>query len=121
LADETIETKRKHRANVMHLSRMKTDVKFMEKVIQDLKAELNEAMIKKFGRIINLDDLEETILRKFAFEMRANLDEVKRGYAEKINDYKKVYAKKQEELTRTIQEGTEKLNILTVLQVRFEI
>ncbi|XP_058463045.1 cilia- and flagella-associated protein 44 isoform X2 [Malaya genurostris] len=116
LAMETLETKRKHRVNVVHLARMRTDIKFMEQQIIELKEQLNEAMIKKFGRIVDLDELEETILRKFAFEIRANMDDVKKAYAERTRDLKIMYSKKQTELTRVIQEGTEKLHILTVLQ-----
>ncbi|XP_055624931.1 cilia- and flagella-associated protein 44 isoform X2 [Toxorhynchites rutilus septentrionalis] len=119
LAMETLETKRKHRINVVHLARMKTDIKFMNQQIIDLKENINEAMIKKFGRIVNLDELEETILRKFAFEMRANMDDVKRSYAERTRDLKRIYSKKQDELTRVIQEGTEKLHVLTVLQEEY--
>lgn len=120
LALETIEAKRKHRINVVHLAKMKTDIKFMEKQITDLKDETNQAMLKKFGRVIDLNEVEETILRRFAFEMqvemRANADDIRRQYLNKINELKKSRTNKQEELNRVIQEATEKLNILTVLE-----
>lgn len=45
-------------------------------------------MIKKFGRIVNLDELEETILRRFAYEMRSNVDDIKSEYTAKINEVK---------------------------------
>lgn len=88
LALETIEVKRKHRINVIHLAKMKTDIKHMEKQISDLKDETNQAMLKKFGRIINLDDLEETILRRFTYDMRANIDDIRKEYQRKISDIK---------------------------------
>uniref|UniRef100_A0A336MUJ4 CSON006942 protein n=1 Tax=Culicoides sonorensis TaxID=179676 RepID=A0A336MUJ4_CULSO len=116
LALETLEVKRKHRVNVVHLSRMKADIKFMEQRILELKEEINSAMMKKFGRIIDLDELEEAILRRFVFEMSTNKEDVKQEYAIKINEIKNLLAKKEEEYTKVIQEGTEKLNILTVLQ-----
>lgn len=120
LAIETIEAKRKHRINLIHLAKMKTDIKHMEKQIADLKEATNQAMLKKFGRIINLDEVQETILRRFAFEMqiemRTNVDDIKKQYNTKINDLKTLKTKKQEEFNRIIQEGTEKLNILTVLE-----
>ncbi|XP_053686558.1 cilia- and flagella-associated protein 44 [Sabethes cyaneus] len=119
LAMETLETKRKHRINVVHLARMRTDIKYMDQQIIELKEQIIEAMIKKFGRVINLDELEETILRKFAFEMRANMDDVRKSYAERVRDLKVIYSKKQEELARVIQEGTEKLHVLTVLQEEY--
>ena len=120
LALETIEAKRKHRINVIHLAKMKTDIKFMEKQITDLKDETSQAMLKKFGRVIDLNEVEETILRRFAFEMqvemRANAEDIKRQYFNKINDLKKTKIAKEEMLNRVIQEATEKLNILTVLE-----
>lgn len=120
LALETIEAKRKHRINVIHLAKMKTDIKFMEKQITDLKDETSQAMLKKFGRVIDLNEVEETILRRFAFEMqvemRANAEDIKRQYFNKINELKKAKIAKEEMLNRVIQEATEKLNILTVLE-----
>lgn len=92
LALETIEAKRSHRINVIHLAKMKTDIKFMEKQIVDLKDGVNQAMLKKFGRIVDLNDVEETILRRFAFEMqieiRASTDDIKKQYVNKINELK---------------------------------
>lgn len=120
LALETIEAKRKHRINVVHLAKMKTDIKFMDKQIVDLRDETNQAMQKKFGRVIDLNEIEETILRRFAFEMqlelRANNDTIKRHYNERINQLKRTRTEKEETLNRVIQESTEKLNILTVLE-----
>ncbi|KFB51082.1 AGAP006735-PA-like protein [Anopheles sinensis] len=119
LAAETLETKRRHRVNVVHLARMKTDIKYMRQQLVTLREEINETMMKKFGRVIDLDELEETILRQYTFEMRANLDDVKKNYDERTKELKKLYSKKQEELKKVIQEGTEKLHVLTVLQEEY--
>ncbi|KAG5669779.1 hypothetical protein PVAND_000072 [Polypedilum vanderplanki] len=120
LALETIEAKRSHRINVIHLAKIKTDIKLMEKQIVDLKDKVNQAMLKKFGRVIDLNEIEETILRRFAFEMqieiRANADDIKKQYANKINELKKLKIEKQKEVTMILQSATEKLNILTVLE-----
>jgi cilia- and flagella-associated protein 44 len=92
LALEIIEAKRSHRINVVHLAKMKTDIKFMEKQIFELKDKVNQAMMKKFGRVIDLNEVEETILRRFAFEMqvefKTNADEIKKHFANKINHLK---------------------------------
>jgi len=92
LADETIEAKRSHRINVVHLAKMKTDIQLMEKQIVDLKDSVNQAMLKKFGRVIDLNEVEETILRRFAFEMqieiRSNAEDIKKQYFSKINELK---------------------------------
>jgi cilia- and flagella-associated protein 44 len=116
LALETLETKRKHRVNVNHLARMNTDIKFMEQQIVDLKEEINGTMMKKFGRIVDLDELEETILRRMVYEMRANVNDVKKEYAHKISAVNREFAKQQDKLKNVLQRSTEKLNILTVLE-----
>lgn len=85
---ETLETKRKHRINVIHLARMKTDCKFMENRIVTLKDEINETMMKKFGMVVSLDDLEEAILSKMVYDMRTNVDDVKIQYDHRINEEK---------------------------------
>lgn len=85
---ETLEAKRKHRINVIHLARMKTDCKYMDSRIVDLKDEINQTMMKKFGMVVSLDDLEEAILSKMVYDMRANVDDVKNQYDHRINDEK---------------------------------
>uniref|UniRef100_A0AAG5DEX7 Uncharacterized protein n=1 Tax=Anopheles atroparvus TaxID=41427 RepID=A0AAG5DEX7_ANOAO len=119
LAAETLETKRRHRVNVVHLARMKTDIKYMRQQLVALREQIGQTMVKKFGRVIDLDELEETILRQYTFEMRANLDDVKKNYDERTRELKKLYSKKREELKKVIQEGTEKLHVLTVLQEEY--
>jgi hypothetical protein len=49
-------------------------------------------------------------------EMRANADDIKRQYFNKINELKKQKIEKEVTLNRVIQTATEKLNILTVLE-----
>lgn len=88
LAQETMEVERRHKINVMHLARMKTDIKFMDQNIIELKEEIHNTMLKKFGREVDLDELEETVLRRFAYEMRANIDEIKKSYMIRTGELK---------------------------------
>lgn len=71
---ETIETKRFHRINIVHLRRMNTDLKFMRSKITSLEAQIKEEMIKKFGMIIKLEELEEEVLRKYVFELETSAE-----------------------------------------------
>ena len=88
LALETLEAKRKHRINVVHLSRMKTDCKFMENEIIVLKEKIHETMIKKFGMEVSLDEVQEQILRRYVYDMKTNVDNTKCEFEKKTEEYK---------------------------------
>lgn len=86
LARETMEIERKHRINVLHVGKMKTDIKFMENQIIELKRECVEVVYRKFGRMLTLDDLEETVLRRMCYEMRADIKDIKKAYAIQVSE-----------------------------------
>lgn len=75
LADETNSTRQWHRVNFMHMKRMMRDVKFMRFEITRLEEEIKDAQMKRFGIIINLDELEEEVLRRYVFEMETTAEE----------------------------------------------
>lgn len=95
---------------------MKTDCKYMEKQIHDLEETYNEEMIKKFGMKVNLDDMEEGILRKMVYDIRATTVDIQKEYNAKARELRKEYAKRQEKLKCLVLQEIEKLNVLTVLQ-----
>lgn len=88
LYDETEEAKQKHRINIVHLSRMKADCKHMEQTIARLKTETEQTMVKKFGRVVNLDELEESVLRRFVFNLRTNIEEERKEADNQISKLK---------------------------------
>lgn len=115
LASETAEIKRKHRVNIVLLSRLKSDCHYLEQLETALKDEIKDSMVKKFGMPINLDELQEALLKRLLFEIRLNVDDVELEFRQKVADHKTSIQEKQMELTKVLQEGTEKFNILTVL------
>ncbi|XP_039950900.1 cilia- and flagella-associated protein 44 isoform X1 [Bactrocera tryoni] len=115
LNDETQETRRLHRINVVHLRRMNTDISFMRSEITRLESEIKQEMIKKFGMIINLDELEEEVLRRYVFDLETSAEEEFRLIDKEIARKKLELANLEEELIRETKLNTEKLNILTVL------
>lgn len=80
-----------HRVNIIHLARMNTDCKYMEEYICDLNRDIRQAMVKKFGMSVNLDELQETILNRFAFMIRSNFEDIKKEYAKKVEELKVCY------------------------------
>lgn len=75
LNEETQETRRLHRINVVHLRRMNTDISFMRNEITRLESDIKQAMIKKFGMIVNLDELEEEVLRRYVFDLETSAED----------------------------------------------
>ncbi|GAB0093262.1 uncharacterized protein DMENIID0001_083410 [Sergentomyia squamirostris] len=116
LAVETTDAKRKHRVNIVHLSRLKTDCHSMENEIAQLKMDIKSAMIKKFGMTVNLDELQEAVLRRLVYEIRLNVDSIAEDFDRKAAEQKRILSEKKIDYIRVIREGTDKLNILTVLQ-----
>lgn len=75
LKTETLKTKRLYRINVVHLRRMNADIKYMRSEILRLESLIREEMMKKFGVIVNLDELEEEVLRKYVFDLETSAED----------------------------------------------
>ena len=56
----------------------------MTERIRLLKEDISECMYRKFNGKVNLDELEEAILRRLVAEMRTSLGDVKKEYENKI-------------------------------------
>lgn len=115
LEDETIKTHHVYRRNIVHLRRMKIDLKFMNLESKRLQAEINEEMMRKFGMIIELDELEEEVLRKYIFELETTADEEIADIVAEMKRKKAEIALAQEELIRETQLNCDKQNVLSVL------
>ncbi|XP_020806019.1 uncharacterized protein LOC110182328 [Drosophila serrata] len=116
LSEETKATKRWHRINFIHLRRMNTDIKFMRFEITRLEEEIRQAMMKKFGLIVNLDELEEEVLRRYIFELETNAEDELKALEKELMEKQKELARCEETLIMETQNNTEKLNIMTVLR-----
>lgn len=84
LHEETLATKRWHRINFIHLRRMTRDIKFMKFEITRLEEEIKQAMMKRFGLIINLDELEEEVLRRYIFDLETTAEEEMRALEKEL-------------------------------------
>ncbi|XP_031357853.1 cilia- and flagella-associated protein 44-like [Photinus pyralis] len=135
LHNETMKQKSKHKGNITHMTRMRTDCKHMNKHIAELKAQIKELMIIKFGQVVdvedveetsikammfgsplaNIDDLEESALRKMVFELRVSQEQVDKLYKDEILLWAQIYAKTQVELAETIKGNTARLDLLGLL------
>ncbi|XP_067625340.1 cilia- and flagella-associated protein 44 [Eurosta solidaginis] len=115
LNDETLETRRLHRINVVHLRRMNADIAFMRSEITRLEGATKQEMIKKFGVVVNLDELEEEVLRRYVFNLETSAEEEFKLIDKEIKGKKLELARLEEELIFETKQSAEKFNIFTVL------
>lgn len=59
---------------------MNVDCRHMQRTISDLHQEIADAMKLKFGRKVNIDDLEETILRRMVMKLRCDMLDIGSEY-----------------------------------------
>lgn len=70
----------------MHLARMKTDCNFMNNQILHLKEKTVTVMMKKFGAVVDLDEMEESILKKFLLNAQGSVEAIDKEYEKKANE-----------------------------------
>lgn len=116
LEKETELQKQKHAKNQQHLQRMKIDIKHMREVIIRLNNEINEVMLRKFGVKIDIDDLEESLLKRMVAEMHGIVLDLERQLDKNLKSIRDTLIEKKETYSRKMQENTERYNLLTVLQ-----
>lgn len=63
---------------------MKVDCKYMESQIKTLKLQIKDEMLRKFGKEISLTELYETVLRRMASEVQAQLNDKSVDFERKL-------------------------------------
>lgn len=74
--------------NLTHLQRMKTDCKHMAWNIEQLKEQVKETMMIKFGSIIDVDELEEANLRQLVNNLRMSQIDIKSLYETEMQHWR---------------------------------
>jgi len=67
---------------------MNRDIKFMRFEITRLEEEIKQAQMKRFGLIVNLDELEEEVLRRYVFELETTAEEEMRALEKEVQERK---------------------------------
>ncbi|XP_046415054.1 cilia- and flagella-associated protein 44 [Neodiprion fabricii] len=116
LREETTEQKAKHKKNRMHLQRMNVDCKHMDAEIYRLKSRIRQEMMKKFGQEVSLNTLYEAVLRRMIYDIKVGLTEMVPVFEGQIKCIRDKYAEEIKTLETVIQDNTEKLSFLTVLE-----
>lgn len=116
LENDTLETKRFHKINIIHLQRMNTDIKCMKQQIAELEASIKETIIRKFGMEIDMDKLEKSTLRQYIFDLKTSLTDERKEIDKQIDKQRSILCDLEQEMIKEVQANTDKKNILIVLQ-----
>lgn len=66
---------------------MKSDCAYMAKQISNLKKQIKEAMIRKFGTVVDLNEVEESYLRRLVLDLRLSSVDFQSMYQAEIELY----------------------------------
>ncbi|RZF35303.1 hypothetical protein LSTR_LSTR013714 [Laodelphax striatellus] len=116
LENETKAEQLKHEQYKTHLQRMRVDVKAMEAQIEELKKKIKNEKMIKFGAEINIDRLEDSVLKEMILAVRFDIASLQQEMEKKLNLFKETILAKAEEKAKIQRENTNKLQMLSSLQ-----
>lgn len=67
------------------MARTKTDCKHMEGTIHELKEKIEIVMKQRFGRVVDLNDVQEALLKKLVFNLRMSMLDIKALYEAELS------------------------------------
>lgn len=95
---------------------MNIDLKSMAAKIRSMKKKIIHEMKIKFGSKVNVDELEEAILRRLVMELRVAMLNIGEEYDKQVHEWEDIMADRQVELKNVIRENTARLDIFAALQ-----
>ncbi|XP_066257532.1 cilia- and flagella-associated protein 44 [Euwallacea similis] len=132
LHDDALEEQEKHDNYLTHLLRMRKDIIYMQRKALCLKQDIQRLLKIKFGKEVNIDELEmtalkrsfqknvvneleEVVLKKLVYELRVNMADVKGIYIAELERWQKEIGSSQHELAKEIKGNTRRLELLDVI------
>ncbi|XP_063235777.1 cilia- and flagella-associated protein 44 isoform X2 [Bacillus rossius redtenbacheri] len=116
IEQETEDQKAKDNEYRQNLRQLRIDYKDVKVRIEELKEKAKKCMENKFGCKIDLRELEETVLRMMVADMKFSVKDVAQEYSLQMRELQEKMRQKEEILSFAMQENTEKLNLLTILE-----
>lgn len=66
---------------------MKADIQYMDNIITELNAEISVQSHNRFGSIVNIEELESSVLRRLVHELRISMVNVRKGYEKELAQF----------------------------------
>ncbi|RZC43160.1 thyroid receptor-interacting protein 11 [Asbolus verrucosus] len=129
---ETEQQLNRHKRNVKHLTRMKTDCEYMASTVKKLQETILVNMQIKFGKVVDiieieeamlkrtfgkddLAELEEVLLKKIIHDLRLSMMDIKGMYIDQLHYWQEAIVKTQKELTMALRHSTSRQELLSLL------
>ncbi|KAJ3657744.1 hypothetical protein Zmor_009527 [Zophobas morio] len=129
---ETEKLIKRHRNNIKHYTRMRSDCRYMTKRIKGLQEVITDHMKSKFGKIVDINeieeamlkrtfgkddlhDLEEVLLKKIVHDLRLSMMDIKSMYINDLNFWSAEIVRVQKELTYALRYNTSQQELMTSL------
>ncbi|XP_050303878.1 cilia- and flagella-associated protein 44 [Anthonomus grandis grandis] len=132
LHNDALTEQGKHDTYLKHLIRMKKDILYMKRKVKYLKKEIVSLLKIKFGKVVDINELEsavlqknfqksyvneleEVVLKKLVYELRIKMTDVRGIYIDELKRWQRKIVTSQYRLAKEIKENTKRLELLAVI------
>ncbi|KAJ8927185.1 hypothetical protein NQ314_020461 [Rhamnusium bicolor] len=132
LQRETYEQRSKYDTYLKHGTRMRKDINYMTGKIKDLKRQIVDTMLERFGQVVDIyeieaalikrsfqksqvNELEEVLLKKLVYDLRIKTTDIRGLFADELKLWMSKISKGQYDLAAIIKENTRRLELLRVI------
>ncbi|KAG8249963.1 cilium-dependent cell motility [Homalodisca vitripennis] len=118
LEKETEQEQTKIRQLKALMQRLEARRKEMKKIKANMKKAIDGEILKKFGELIDVDDMEEAVLKKMVAQARTDymVQQIRRKYDKIVAEEKTKLCDREDELLRVEKENTRRLRLQTMLE-----
>ncbi|XP_030750373.1 cilia- and flagella-associated protein 44 [Sitophilus oryzae] len=132
LQSEALDEQSKHDTYLTHLMRLHKDLIYMKRKVSHLKMEIVSLLKEKFGKVVDINELErailqrsfqknyvneleEVLLKKMVYDLRIKMTDVKGLYIDELEHWQRKIVQCQIDLAKELKENTKRLELLTVM------
>ncbi|XP_017782969.1 PREDICTED: uncharacterized protein LOC108567166 [Nicrophorus vespilloides] len=112
---ETVQQRSKHKLSVKHLMKMKVDFSHMQSTMKSIRREIADEMTIQFGGPVNIDELQEFLLKKLIFNLKLSMIDIKSMFIKELEYWYDIHKVKQKHLMQVFKENTIKFDLLTMI------
>ncbi|KAF6034679.1 hypothetical protein EB796_007012 [Bugula neritina] len=92
------------------------DRKLFDSKIMELDSKCNQEMILKFGRIVDLEELEQVTVNRQVEELKEKLRNTEIRCSDELKKWEEKIRKKKDKITELIKENTNRIETLNMMQ-----
>ncbi|XP_050529601.1 cilia- and flagella-associated protein 44 isoform X2 [Daktulosphaira vitifoliae] len=116
LEKERKDVKESYKKLILHSKRLRIDLHHMEENYKKYQIAIKDVMMKKFKMLINLDNMEMTVIKYMITKAKYNASDLKEQFNKEIDILKEQFKKKEEFLMNVLKINTSKTITFAALQ-----